>query len=157
MSFAANLRAGSAILALLFLAGCSTFDRRAQEKSSVFATLDAATQIRLEARRIEVGDTQDMVYIALGRPDQKREQLDGASRTTTWVYSAYWQEYQGTRLVGYRRQVIYDPASKSYRAYSEPDYQPVYAPRVEDRLRITFQEGRVSVIEQAQSGRTSSP
>ncbi len=138
------------LLVLLLLAGCNTFERRAKEKSAVFSALDPATQARLEARQIEVGDTQDMVYIALGAPDEKRDLVKPEGRTTTWVYSAYWQEYQGTRLVGYRRNVVYDAASKSYRVYHEPDYQPVYAPRMEDRVRITFQDGRVTVVEQAQ-------
>ena len=150
MRFPILARAGLAVAALLVLSACNTFERRAEEKASIFRALDAATQARLEARQIEVGDTQDMVYIALGAPDEKREQLTAGARTTTWVYSAYWQEYQGTRLVGYRRHVSYDPASKSYRVYHEPDYQPVYAPRIEDRVRITFQDGRVTVIEQAQ-------
>ena len=138
------------LLVLLLLAGCNTFERRAKEKSAVFSALDPATQARLEARQIEVGDTQDMVYIALGAPDEKRDLVTPEGRTTTWVYSAYWQEDQGTRLVGYRRNVVYDAASKSYRVYHEPDYQPVYAPRMEDRVRITFQDGRVTVVEQAQ-------
>lgn len=150
MRFPPLVRLGLVSLVLLGLSACSTFQRRAEEKSTVFRALDAATQARLEARQIEVGDTQDMVYIALGAPDEKREQLDAGGKTTTWIYSAYWQEYQGTRMVGYRRQVIYDPASKSYRVYHEPDFQTIYAPRMEDRVRITFQDGRVTVIEQAQ-------
>lgn len=144
------LRIGLGFAALTSLVACSTFERRAKEKDSVFRALDSATQTRLEARQIEVGDTQDMVYIALGVPDEKREQVTETGRTSTWIYSAYWQEYQGTRLVGFRRVVIYDPGSKSYRVYHEPDYQPVYAPRMEDRVRITFQNGRVTVVEQAQ-------
>jgi hypothetical protein len=135
---------------MALLGGCNTFERRAKEKSAVFGALDAATQARLAARQIEVGDTHDMVYIALGAPDEKRDHLAPEGRTTTWIYSAYWQEYQGTRLVGFRRNVIYDATSKSYRVYHEPDYQPVYAPRMEDRVRITFQDGRVTVVEQAQ-------
>ncbi len=150
MRFPPLVRLGLVSLVIIGLSACSTFQRRAEEKSTVFRALDAATQARLEARQIEVGDTQDMVYIALGAPDEKREQLDAGGKTTTWIYSAYWQEYQGTRMVGYRRQVIYDPASKSYRVYHEPDFQPIYAPRMEDRVRITFQDGRVTVIEQAQ-------
>ncbi len=137
-------------LGLLMLAGCNTFERRAREKSAVFGALDATTQARLQARQIEVGDTQDMVYIALGAPDEKRDIVTPGGRTTIWVYSAYWQEYQGTRLVGFRRNVIYDPVSKSYRVLHEPDIQPVYASRVEDRVRITFQDGHVTVVEQAQ-------
>jgi hypothetical protein len=142
--------------ALAVLAGCNTFERRAEEKAAVFRALDPATQARLEARQIEVGDTQDMVYIALGVPDEKREHLTPSGRTATWVYSAYWQEYQGTRLVGFRRDVVYDPGSKSYRVLHTPDYQPVYAPRMEERVRITFQDGRVTVVEQAQPDRAGS-
>ncbi len=156
MRFPSLVRLGLISSALLSLTACNTFDRRAEEKSSVFRALDAATQARLEVRQIEVGDTQDMVYIALGAPDEQREQLDAGGKTSTWVYSAYWQEYQGTRMVGYQRQVIYDPASKSYRVYHEPDFQPVYAPRMEDRLRITFQDGRVTVIEQAKPENSAS-
>lgn len=144
------VRTGLACLVVLVLGGCSTFQRRAEEKASVFRALDAATQARLEARQIEVGDDEDMVYIALGVPDEKRDQVNSTGRTTTWIYSAYWQEYQGTRLVGFRRQVVYDPATKSYRVFHEPDYQPIYAPRMEDRVRITFQDGLVTVVEQAQ-------
>jgi hypothetical protein len=144
------LLAGCAALVLLCAVGCNTFKRRAEEKASVFRTLDPATQTRLEARQIEVGDTHDMVYIALGVPDEKREHVTPSARTATWIYSAYWQEYQGTRLVGFRRDVVYDPASKSYRVIHTPDYQPIYSPRMEERVRITFQDGRVTVIEQAQ-------
>lgn len=155
MRFLPLVRVGLALAVLTALVGCNTFERRAKEKGAIFHALDTATQTRLEARQIEVGDTQDMVYISLGAPDEKKDELTAGSRITTWVYSAYWQEYQGTRLVGYRRQVLYDPGSKSYRVYHEPDYQPVYAPRVEDRVRITFQNGRVTVVEQAQPATAS--
>jgi outer membrane protein assembly factor BamE (lipoprotein component of BamABCDE complex) len=139
------------LAALFAFAGCSTFNSRAKEKAAAFAALDAATQARLEARDIRVGDTPDMVYIALGKPTEKKERLtaDGG-RSGTWIYTARWDEYQGTRLVGYRSVSVYDPATKSHRVSYVPDYQPVYATREEDRLRITFSGGVVSVIEQAQ-------
>ncbi len=157
MSFGMLFRAITVICALVSLTACSTFERRAKEKAAVFGALDTDTRARLEAKRIEIGDTPDMVYIALGAPDQKQELVAAGDKTTTWVYSAYWQEYQGTRLVGFRREVVFDPGSKSYHVYHEPDYQPVYAPRIEDRLRITFQNGRASVIEQAQDDRPAAP
>jgi hypothetical protein len=137
-------------VAILLWSGCSTFKSRASEKAAVFTTLDSATQSRLEARRIHLGDSEDMVYIALGAPDEKRETLDSTGRATTWVYNAYWQEYQGTRSTGYRRYVTYDAASKSYRVVDVPDYQPVYQSRSEERVRVTFQNGSVTVVEQAQ-------
>jgi hypothetical protein len=144
----------AALPALLGLSACNSFQSRAKEKSAVFASLDAATQARLEAREIRVGDTMDMVYIALGKPSEKTERVTAAGRSGLWTYSAYWQEYQGTRLVGYRRDVVYNPSTKSYSVSYTPDYQPVYTPRVEDRIRITFEGGRVTVVEQAQPDAT---
>ena len=138
------------LAAVFALTGCSTYHSRAKEKAAVFAALDPATQARLEARDIRVGDTPDMVYIALGKPTEKKEKLTGSGTSGIWIYTARWDEYQGTRLVGYRSVSVYDPATKSYRVSYVPDYQPVYAPREEDRLRVTFADGVVSVIEVAQ-------
>jgi hypothetical protein len=139
------------VVALAGLSACNSFQSRAREKAAVFAALDPATRARLEAREIRVGDTMDMVYIALGKPSEKTERTTAAGRSGLWTYSAYWQEYQGTRLVGYRRDVAYNPSTKSYSVFYTPDYQPVYTPRVEDRIRITFEGGRVTVVEQAQA------
>jgi hypothetical protein len=144
-------------LALFGLSACSTFESRAKKRPEIFSSLDAATKSRLETGAIDIGDTPDMVYIALGTPDEKREQVTAAGSTYTWIYSDYWHEYQGTRLVGYRRDVVYNAATKSYVSTAVPDYQPIYAPRVEDRLRITFQNGRVTVVEQAQAGKAPEP
>ncbi len=130
------------------LAGCSTFERRAEEKSATFNQLDEATRQRLKERDITVGDTQDMVYIALGVPDEKRDRLSMDGSETTWVYNAYWQEYQGQALVGYRRHVVFDPGSRRYRVYYTPVSQSVYAEREEERIRVTFNNGKVSSIEQ---------
>jgi hypothetical protein len=139
-----------AVLAFALLPACSSFASRAKEKASVFSALDPTTRTRLEAREIQVGDTADMVYIALGKPDEKQEKITAAGVSGVWVYSAYWEEYQGTRLVGYRRDVVYNAGTKSYQVFYTPDYQPVYAPRIEDRLRVTFEAGRVTVVEKAQ-------
>ncbi len=139
-----------ALIAVCLLSACSSFSSRAKEKAAVFSALDLATRTRLEAREILVGDTADMVYIALGKPDEKQEKITAAGVAGVWVYSAYWEEYQGTRLVGYRRDVAYNPGTKSYQVFYTPDYQPVYAPRIEDRLRVTFEAGRVTVVEKAQ-------
>lgn len=137
-----------ALAGALVLAGCSTFEKRSEEKAAVFSTLDLATRERLKLRVINVGDTEDMVYIALGVPDEKRETLTKDGRATTWIYNAYWQEYRGQVFVGYRRQIIYNPGSKSYQVYYEPIEQSVYENRVEERIRITFENGRVTVVEQ---------
>lgn len=142
------------LAALLGLTACNSFESRAKEKTAVYATLDEATKARLKTKEIRVGDSADMVYIALGKPDEKTESISASGRSGRWIYSAYWQEYQGTRLVGYRRDVIYNPTTKSYSVSYTPDYQPIYTPRVEDRIRITFVGGRVTVVEQAHPSAT---
>lgn len=143
------LRIALFLLAAFLLAGCQSFASRAKEKASVFDALDADTRARLERREIHVGDSPDMVYIALGRPTEKQETTTASGRSTTWVYSASWQQYEGTRLVGYRREVTYDPVTKAPRVVFIPDYQPIYTPRVEDRVRVTFEGDRVTSVEQA--------
>jgi hypothetical protein len=135
--------------AALLLAGCSTFEKRAEEKAAVFSQLDPATQEKLRKGEIEVGNTPDMVFIALGEPDAKTEQITADHRDETWIYNSYYTEYRGSEQVGYRRIVTYNNVSKSYYVYYEPVRVDVYRDRVEDRIRITFRDGKVTVIEQA--------
>ncbi len=136
------------IMVAVLVAGCSTFERRAEEKSTTFNQLDETTRQRLKERDIAVGDTQDMVYIALGVPDEKRDRISLNESETTWTYNAYWQEYQGQVLVGYRRHVVFEPGSRRYRVYYTPIEQSLYAQREEERIRVAFTNGLVSSVEQ---------
>jgi hypothetical protein len=141
-----------AVIALgAVLAGCNTFDSRSKEKAATFSTLDEATRERLKDRGLRVNDTFDMVYIALGAPDEKREVLRRSGTETTWVYNAYWQEYRGTVVVGYRRFTVYNEKTKTYHVIYQPVREALYAPRVEERLRISFEDGLVSAIEEAKT------
>jgi hypothetical protein len=148
--FKGPLRALPPLLLALVLAGagCRTFESRAQEKAAVFQALDPQTQNRLRTGIIAVGDTTDMVYIALGRPDEIRELRNADGSTQAWIYNNYYSRFEGTATVGYRRDLVYDPGAKTYRAYLEPVRQDVYSSHKEERFRVTFKEGRVSVIEQ---------
>ncbi|HTJ78317.1 MAG TPA: hypothetical protein VL357_04920 [Rariglobus sp.] len=134
-------------LCLLTVTGCSTFESRAKQKAAVFNTLDTATQERLKTGDIRVGDTMDEVYIALGRPDEKRDKTTADGRTAHWIYKRYWQEYEGEAFVGSRPVYVKNPTTGAVTVYYEPVRQPIYANRSQDRLRIIFQDDRVSVIE----------
>jgi outer membrane protein assembly factor BamE (lipoprotein component of BamABCDE complex) len=136
------------LLVASLLAGCSTFESRAKERPGVLSSLDGSTQNRLKEGNIAVGDTADMVYIALGEPDSKSTRTDASGTQTTWVYSTRWDEYQGTVVRGYRRVVLYDRASKRYFITYEPVRTDVYAEREEERLRIDFKDAKVTAIEQ---------
>lgn len=138
------------ILALLILlAGCSTIDSRIKEKSGVFDELNPDTQEQLRQGMVEIGYAPDMVYIALGRPDEKRAITTTTGRDEVWVYSTYFSEYVGT-AISYRRFVGVHPKTGQRVVYFEPVRDHLYRDRTEDRIRITFRDGKVSVIEQVQ-------
>lgn len=139
----------TALFWLAALAGCAGFDYRASKNPELVGSLTPDTLTRLKTGDIQLGDTTAMVHLALGRPDEAAEQITAAGRRIVWIYTDYWQEYEGTRLVGYRRLFVQDPVTKATRVVIEPDYRPVYTPRAEDRIKITFENDLVAVIEQA--------
>lgn len=134
---------------ILLLAGCSTIDRRITEKAAVFESLDPATQEQLRKGMVEVGYNTDLVYIALGRPDERRERITAAGREEVWIYSSYYQEYAGTS-VAYRRYIGYHPVTGKRVIYLEPVHQHHYRDRVNERIRVTFRDGKVTEIEQVE-------
>ena len=132
-----------------FLAGCQTVDDRIKEKPEVFARLDAATKDKIKQGIIDLGYTEDMVYLALGKPDQRRESLTAAGKSTTWIYNTYYERYDGTAFAGYYRSLYYDPYLRSYRVYYRPMFADTYAQEKEERIRVTFTNGKVTSLEQA--------
>ena len=140
------------LLTLAFMVGCSTFERRSQEKASTFASLAPEEREKLRRGVIDIGNTPDMVYIALGNPDEKHETTTADGRETVWVYNSYHREYEGNVHTGYRRILVYDPARKRYTVFYDPVYADVYSEHREEKIRIIFKNDHVSVIEQPKSG-----
>ena len=135
-------------LAVLSLAGCSTVNSRIKEKSATFQSLDAEAQEKLRQSIIEIGNSFDMVYIALGQPDEKVERTTAAGKEEVWVYRTYTQEWAGQGHAYYGRRMLYEPRSGRYYMYWVPVYADYYNEHAEDRLRVTFKDGKVTVIEQ---------
>jgi hypothetical protein len=133
----------------VFLAGCQTIDSRIKEKPEVFAQVDKATQDKIKQGVIDLGYSEDMVYLALGAPDQKRESVSPAGKATTWIYNTYYDRYEGGVYAGYHRSVYFDPYLRAYRMYYRPVMADTYAQEKEERIRIVFKEGKAFVIEQA--------
>ncbi len=140
------LLCGAALLALL--AGCQTVDTRIKEKPEVFARLDKVAQDKIKQGIIEIGYTPDMVWLALGAPSEKREKITAEGRAEIWVYSTYYDDYSGFAPMGYHRRVYFDPVIGAYRVYYRPLYAGSYAVEKEERIRITFKDGKAAVIEQ---------
>lgn len=133
---------------LLVASGCQTVESRIRENPQLFASLDSATQERIRQGLIDLGYTEDMVYLALGAPDQKRETRSVTGSSVVWIYNTYFERYDGTRFVGYNRRVFYDPRVGTYRVHYLPVYADTYRPEVEERIRVVFENGRVTAIEQ---------
>lgn len=134
---------------LAFFTGCETVNDRIKEKPEAFNSVDQATQDKIKQGIIDIGFTEDLVYLALGKPDQRRESANASGKTVTWIYNTYYQRPEGTQFVGYSRHVYFDPYLKTYRVYYRPVYDEVYSEEKEERIRIVFKNGKVSVIEQS--------
>ena len=130
-------------LLILALAGCSTFERRSEEKASTFAALSPEEREKLRRGVIEIGNSPDMVYIALGKPDETRETATPEGRETVWIYDRRLKEYEVNRggLRGRKRYVV----------FFEPVYTDVFSNHTEENIRIVFRDDRVVLIEQPKS------
>lgn len=132
-----------------FLIGCQSVDDRIRQKPEVFAGLDAVTQNKIKQGILDLGYTEDMVYLAVGAPDRKRETVSADGQTTTWIYNTYYDRYEGSAFVGYHRSVYFDPYLRAYRIYARPAFADAYREETDERIRVTFKDGKATVIEQA--------
>lgn len=95
----------AASLSLLWLTGCMTAaelrQKRIEENPELFAQLDPASQARIAAGSIAIGDSQTAVWFALGEPDRRTYQTSVAGTTELWNYMRTESQPYQTR--------VYDP------------------------------------------------
>jgi hypothetical protein len=139
--------------AIALLGACSTVNTRINEKAEVFNRLDPATQSKITHGDVDIGFTPDMVYMALGRPDARRESVSNEGQTETWIYRSFYEDdapgFTGWR--GFHRWYAYDPYGRFYRVYWEPVYYDAFPQVAQDDIRVTFRNGRVIMIDQART------
>lgn len=133
---------------VLALAGCNTTSSRIRQKSEVFASLPPVDQERLRQGNVAIGDSPDMVFIAIGAPDRRIERISAGAQKMEWVYRRYFESYSGSAFAGYRRVVGFDRATGRRIVYTEPVYADVYRGETEEYLRVIFEGNRVSAIEE---------
>jgi hypothetical protein len=123
------------------------FDHRVKQKAALVAPLDGPSLTRLRAGEIRLGDSEDLVYLAQGSPDEKKQTTTTSGETTAWVYLRYWLEYRGEMISGFQPRIRRDPATGSTIIYQEWGSRPVYTNRTQTVLRVTFTAGKVTAIE----------
>lgn len=136
-----------AVIGLLFTSGCASFDSRVEEKAYVFDALSPETKQRLKEGEIRPGDSFDMVYIALGAPNEKSQVVTANGSETIWTYSRFDRRYEGESLVGYQRVVTREGLLGGYRVSYVPVSESVYTESDDERFRVTFANGQVTAIE----------
>ena len=134
------------VLAVLGLAGCSTVGTRIREKSAVFATLAPNVQQEIRKGQVEPGFTPDMVYMALGAPDERREHHTVKGDRELWIYLSISEDWQG-EVVRYRYYAVRDPKTGAVYVVTEPVIHNLYSTDARERIRVEFTNGKVSSIE----------
>lgn len=91
---------GLGFIAFLLVACDSTsgIAARIQEKSAAWAALTPEQKKNIEEGAIEYGYTQDMVYMALGRPSKTREKATPEGTVVMWTFNNYYPTVAVSRL-----------------------------------------------------------
>ncbi len=77
----------AALVCALAFAGCSTPDSRIEKNAAAFASYPPAVQARLRAGEVEIGYTEEMAAIALGKPDRTFRRQTATDETIVWAYA----------------------------------------------------------------------
>lgn len=150
----AFLSALLALAACAIFSGCSTVSSRIEENRAAFEALSSQDQALVSQRKIRGHMTEEAVYIAWGRPQQKAVGEIHGVPTETWVYlistaaGPYYGTYPGGFYGGYVGAVYgHRDGHRFYGAIYDPFYDPFYypfAPTVTEPVKtVSFQRGRV--------------
>jgi hypothetical protein len=137
-----------AVLAALgfaaLLSACSSPSGRISKNVEVFAEFPPAIQEKVRKGKVELGFTEDMVFIARGKPDREyvRQTQTGTSRVWSYVDFTYWVDRQ--RVAGEFQ--VRDPGG-GYRTVKDSVWVDVRQERELEKVRIEFRDGRVVAIE----------
>jgi hypothetical protein len=158
LNFSRALTVSAAFIAL-FLTGCATIETRISEHPEIFSQLSPTDQALVRQGRIREGMPMDAVWLAWGSPEQKGFGRYHGKSTETWIYRAYYNEYDpyyggfgygygyrgfvgGGVLVGGGRH-----GRRHFVAIYDPFYDPFFYPRFRQvsypYKTVTFSNGRV--------------
>ncbi|NCC50691.1 MAG: hypothetical protein EOM20_05685 [Spartobacteria bacterium] len=138
------------LVALLstLLYGCGTTTAsRIKEKQAVFDAHPPAIQERIQKGQVEPGDVEDMVYIALGAPDNKYERKTALGTSEIWAYSGYYTTPDRQRVKGEFR---YRDSKGQWRTATDDVWVNVDVRHIYDKKRVEFQNNRVVAVEDAE-------
>jgi hypothetical protein len=126
----------------MVLAACSTVASRIDKNRAVFNSYPPDVQQKIQAGTIDIGFTPEQVHMALGDPDHRytREASDG--RYEIWGYRDSRPSFSfGIGGGSFGRSTGFGGGVGVATGNEYPD----------DKIRVVFQEGKVSAIERSAS------
>ncbi len=125
-------------LVVLLLAGCaSTPQDRISQHRSTFESYPADVQRKISAGQADIGFTEEMVTLALGKPGRKFTRTDAAGGSEVWVYfkrQAHFGFGFGMSSGGYGGV----SSGVAVSTANDPD---------DESQRVIFHDGKVTAIE----------
>lgn len=125
---------------LMLVTACNTPESRISKQPELFNRLTPEQQQMIREGRVGVGFDAEMVKLALGEPDRRRERTDANGRREVWLYINY-EASDGVIL--YRGWYHRGWGGPFY-----PYYLNVPSRRERSRDEVVFREGRVVSVEQ---------
>ena len=133
-----------AALVVVSLTGCATPSSRIKKNPELFASFPVEAQAKIQRGEVDLGFTQDMVEMALGKPERLYNRKTTSGDVQVWSYVSYYTTYDHQRVNANVR--VRDP-NGGYRTVTDWVWVDVESRNEYERLRIEFVEGAVSAIE----------
>lgn len=135
-----GFRRAAPLLAVLVLAACSSTNTRISEQQSTFDTYPPDVQQKIRAGTIDVGFTQDQVRLAVGEPSRRYTQQTAGGESEVWAYSKSSPSFSFGLGAGSFGSGVGGGVGLGTSTGGNSD----------DKLRVTFVAGRVTVVERTQ-------
>lgn len=136
-----DMRSSPAVIlsaALLLLAGCaSTPQDRISQNRAAFESLPSDVQKKVSAGQVDIGFTEQMVTLALGKPGRRFTRADANGESEVWVY------YKRQPHFGFGFGV----SSGGYGGVSSGVAVSTANDPDDETQRVIFHEGKVTAIE----------
>jgi len=135
-----------ALVSVLLLSSCATPDARIKRHQDLFDTFPPDVQERVREGKIDLGDTEDMVFIALGKPDREFTRRTAAGERTVWSYTDHYSQTRRQLVDGQFR--VRDSRTGHVHSVRDSVWVDVPTYHEYDRLRVEFDGGLVVALEE---------
>ena len=133
------------LLASLFLlTSCSTPASRIKKNPNLFASFPSDVQEKIQKGEIDIGYTEDMVMIALGRPDRMYTRKTDTGEARVWSYVDFYMTSDRQRV---NADVRVRDSTGIYQTVHDTIWVDVEQRNEYEKLRVEFENGKVKAIE----------